>query len=209
MLLAALRLYHYGLPVHSPSSWWIAAGCGGLAAGAGGALSTALGESYRTVAHWATAHPVLAHTVADVSIGIWGVASLALMLILSNSIIWMGKKVKDLWKVSQRWIAHSSKKMHLTTKTTKSLNSLNLFGPFPVSESSCKQYEPPPWPPTFSTGVYALGTSTIASIAKSTALESLGRVCDMATLSLWLASTLLAIFRWSRPFSLIHGKQRS
>ncbi len=51
----------------------------------------------------------------------------------------------------------------------------------------------PPWPPTFSTAVFALGTLEAARWADSCALERAGRVAGWTTVALWCATVVLLI----------------
>ncbi len=58
-----------------------------------------------------------------------------------------------------------------------------------------RSHRRPPWPPTFSTAVFALGTLEAARWAESTALEQAGRVAGWTTVALWCGTVVLAVRR--------------
>lgn len=49
----------------------------------------------------------------------------------------------------------------------------------------------PPWPPTFSTGVYALGAAQAARLGQLHAVGFVGGSAGLATVALWLATAAL------------------
>lgn len=52
----------------------------------------------------------------------------------------------------------------------------------------------PPWPPTFSTAVFALGTLEAARWSGSSALEQMGRIAGWVTVALWCATVVLLVW---------------
>lgn len=56
----------------------------------------------------------------------------------------------------------------------------------------------PPWPPTFSTGVYALGTGQVGRLWHLQLISDLGRGAGLATVLLWLATAALHLAFFAR-----------
>ena len=202
LAISTLRITRSGLPRRPLSSWWIVAGCGGLAAGTGGSLLTTSLHTAPNVNHidairWLGINSILIRISTDTSIGIWCIASLIMIPILLVSSVWIGKKILN---TSQSLIISLLGKMRIAAipNDFNHPNHLNHSSEIDLaSNSPDEQYEPPPWPPTFSMGVYALGTSIIGHITMSSGIRGLGKVADIATLSLWLMSTAIAVIRWS------------
>ncbi len=56
-----------------------------------------------------------------------------------------------------------------------------------------RPYGKPPWPPTFSTAVFALGTLEAARWCESSAVHQVGRVAGWATVALWCLTVVLLV----------------
>ncbi len=48
---------------------------------------------------------------------------------------------------------------------------------------------PAPWPPTFSTGVYALGAGQVGRLLQLPSITTVGDLTGLATVALWAATT--------------------
>ena len=138
LILAALRVARSDLGRVAGAPWWIAAGCGGLAAAAVGRLGSA-GPWSETSA--------LRHAVGLSAFGLWVVASAVAIPVLIGSAAY-------LWRLR------------------------SLAGH-------------PPWPPTFSTGVYALGATQAGHLLALEPVTSVARLAASATVLLW-SLTILA-----------------
>ena len=136
--LAAARLASRGIAGTPLAAWWIAAGCGGLAA-------AALGRT-GSVFH-AGPEPGLEHSFGIAALLLWALGSAALVPVLSGSI----RFVAGLRRLAGR----------------------------------------PPWPPTFSTGVYALGAAQVGRLLGAPFIAAAGNVAAVATIVLW-ALTVVA-----------------
>lgn len=143
---AGLRLRRSGLAGISGAPWWIAGGCGGLAAAAIGRAA-----AVAPVAGWtggATAPRVAV-------LALWGVATVVLLPVVAMSL---------------RYLVHR-------------------HGPL----------GPGPWPPTFSTGVYALGTIQVATVWHLTAGGAGADALAAATMVLWAVTSMLRLrAAWAR-----------
>jgi tellurite resistance protein TehA-like permease len=56
----------------------------------------------------------------------------------------------------------------------------------------------PPWPPTFSTGVYALGADQAGRLGHLQAISAVGRAAGLATVVLWFVTAGLYLAYLSR-----------
>lgn len=56
----------------------------------------------------------------------------------------------------------------------------------------------PPWPPAFSTGVYALGCAEVATTFRASPVMVLARIAAVETLVVWVVIAGLHVLRWSR-----------
>jgi len=138
--LAMARFHQVGLGGTARVPWWIATGCGGLAAAsigrAGGVISTARGV------------PVAAgFDIAATAV--WALGTVLLIPILAGSV---------------RYV----------------IRMRHLEGLVP-------------WPPTFSTGVYALGTGVVGGLLHVDPLTTLSDLAGLATVVLWGATTALRV----------------
>jgi len=135
---AALTLPCRGLGQGRRVLWWIAAGCGGLAAAA---AARALSAGARP---WPPGVVAAGHAAA--------VATWALAAVLAGPIV--VASVSSLVR-SRRFVRAA------------------------------------PWPPTFSTAVFALGTLATGKILEAPTLTSVGRAAAGATLALWAVTAAL------------------
>lgn len=130
--LSAIRVARDGLAGAPRVTWWISAGCGGLAA-------AAVGEVQRSTSLGAQARPY-----AGAALVLWLIASALLVPILTGSVT------------------------HL----------LRLRRPAAS----------PPWPPTFSTAVYAAGTLHAGRLTHVETVRCLGHVAGLVTVGLWIVT---------------------
>ncbi|MDA8284558.1 MAG: hypothetical protein M0Z42_14965 [Actinomycetota bacterium] len=134
----ALAVARRGLGHERRGLWWIAAGCGGLAAAAVGRVLAA-GRAL-----WPSYVPSAGHVVAGAT---WSVAAaLAVPIVV----------------VGMRSLARSLRVVRAA-----------------------------PWPPTFSTAVFALGTLATAKMLGAPAVTGVGKVAAGVTLALWAVTTAL------------------
>jgi hypothetical protein len=135
---AALTLPRRGLGQGRRVLWWIAAGCGGLAAAAAARALSAGGRP------WPAGVVAAGHAAA--------VATWALAAVLAGPIV--VASVSSL--VRSRRIVRTA-----------------------------------PWPPTFSTAVFALGALAIGKVLKAPTVTSIGTAAAGATLALWAVTAAL------------------
>lgn len=134
LVLAAGRVRRCGLG-STRASWWIAAGCGGLAAAAIGRSATEIDRLGR----------VAAQVVPVAGACACGVASFVLVPVLVASAASLAR--------------------------TRALGGAA------------------PWPPTFSSGVYALGAIQAGRLGNVAALGRVGDIAGIATVLLWAVTT--------------------
>ena len=134
---AALAIPRRGLGHGKRVLWWIAAGCGGLAA-------AAIGRALSAGGLWPADVVTLAHGAAIVT---WSFAALLVVPILAAS---MRVLARD------RQIERAA-----------------------------------PWPPTFSTAVFALGALGTGKMLDLPAVTDVGKVAAAVTLALWAATAAL------------------
>ena len=139
-VIVALAIPRRGLGQGKRVLWWIAAGCGGLAAAAVGRALSAGGP-------WPAEVVALAHGAAIVT---WSFAALLVVPILTASMRFLVVLARD------RRIERTA-----------------------------------PWPPTFSTAVFALGALGTAKMLDLAAVADVGKVAAAATLALWVATAAL------------------
>ncbi len=132
LVLAAIGFTRSSLAGHGRSSWWIAAGCGGLGAAAAGRVSAVVPFAATGVPHDAFEWTAL---------GFWAAGSTVLVPVLAAS----------LWYLAR--IRHPK--------------------------------GAPPWTPTFSTGVCALGTGALARLFDIAVLSTVASAAAIVTLSMW------------------------
>jgi len=135
---AALMLPRRGLGQGRRVLWWIAAGCGGLAAAAAARALSASGRP------WPAGVVAAGHAAA--------VATWALAAVLAGPIV--VASVSSL--VRSRRIVRTA-----------------------------------PWPPTFSTAVFALGALAIGKVLEAPTVTSIGTAAAGATLALWAVTAAL------------------
>jgi tellurite resistance protein TehA-like permease len=58
-----------------------------------------------------------------------------------------------------------------------------------------RPWGPAAWPPTFSTGVYALGTEQASTLNHLPAIQTVGHLAGITTLALWATTTLVMLTR--------------
>ncbi len=145
---AVVALTRRGLGGRSWASWWVVAGCAGLAAAATGRLQVAL--DFGVVG---APHPDA--VLQPVTVGLWGIGALAGLVALAISLATLAPRGNPLRRP-------------------------------PL---------PPPWAPTFSTGVLALGTAEAGRILGLGVVASLANGLELTTASLWLVTVGLAIIR--------------
>lgn len=143
-----VALARRGLGGRPWASWWVVAGCAGLAAAATGRLQVAL--DFGVVG---APHPDA--LLQPVTVGLWGIGALAGLVALAISLATLARRGNPLHRP-------------------------------PL---------PPPWAPTFSTGVLALGTAEAGRILGLGAVASLANGLELTTVSLWLATAALATVR--------------
>ncbi len=182
--LSGVRVRRYGLKGAARSPWWIAAGCGGLTAGSGGALLHALaqrvGPQKPANLLLAKGIPALNKAIAWGGFLSWIIGSALGVAVILLSCLWLWKKLASLLKADLS--------QHKGNETASvATNGLGIA------------YQAPPWTPTFSTGVYALGTLGVASITRVAFLHGFGIGAGGATIIIWAASTLVAVSRWLVP----------
>lgn len=180
--LSALRVRRYRLEGAPRAPWWIAAGCGGLTAGSAGGVLHALaakGVDSRKTADllFAKGVPALHRAIAWGGFLAWIIGSAIGVAVILLSCLWLWNK-----------LALASRAALSPRKATEA-----------TSDAPLVPYQAPPWAPTFSTGVYALGTLAVASITKVAFFHGFGRGADGATIVIWAASTLVAVSRWLVP----------
>jgi len=132
LVLAAIGFIRSKWADYGRSSWWIAAGCGGLGAAAAGRVSTvalfsATGTS-REVFEWTC-------------FGFWAAGTAVLVPVVAVSLGYL-----------------------VRTRRARGV---------------------PPWTPTFSTGVYALGTLALARLFDVPVLSTVASAAAVVTLAMW------------------------
>ena len=135
---AALAVSRRGLGQGNRVLWWIASGCGGLAAAAA-ARALSVGGGPWTADIVATGHVAAVAT--------WSVAAVLAVPIVVASVSSLARS---------RRIVRAA-----------------------------------PWPPTFSTAVFALGTLATGKILEAPTVTSIGRAAAGATLALWAVTAAL------------------
>ena len=145
---AAVAVARRGLGGRPWASWWVVAGCAGLAATATGRLQVAL--DFGVVG---APHPDA--LLQPVTVGLWGIGALAGLVALAISLATLAPRGNPLRRP-------------------------------PL---------PPPWAPTFSTGVLALGTAEAGRILGLGVVASLANGLELTTVSLWLVTAGLATVR--------------
>ncbi len=145
---AAVAVARRGLGGRPWASWWVVAGCAGLAATATGRLQVAL--DFGVVG---APHPDA--LLQPVTVGLWGIGALAGLVALAISLGTLARRGNPL-----------------------------RHPPLP-----------PPWAPTFSTGVLALGTAEAGRILGLGVVASLANGLELTTVSLWLVTAGLATVR--------------
>lgn len=129
---AAARVTRRGLGDDRRVLWWIAAGCGGLAAASVG-RALAADDSY-----WPLGISVACHIAAAAT---WALAAALAVPIVIESL---------------RWLSGTRRIVRLA-----------------------------PWPPTFSTAVFALGGLATGAMFHAHAITMIGKAAGFATLALW------------------------
>lgn len=135
LVLSAIRLFSVGLggSLHTP--WWIAAGCGGLAAASVGRANLAISPGRDSPA------------MAWAALLAWSMASVLILPVLARNAVMIMRRS-------------------------------------------------PPWPPTFSTGVYALGGYQVARMWKLAAIGEVAHVAGWLTVALWMLTSAVLAWLW-------------
>jgi len=139
LVLVAVRVTVAWLDGALPAAWWIAAGCGGLAAAAVGHVAVLFARSsvVVSVASWS-------------ALVLWGVGTALLVPIVAGGVARLFRERRYRGRLG--------------------------------------------WPPTFSTGVYALGSLQVARLRASSVVLQLGHDAGIATVALWAGTTVLWLY---------------
>lgn len=136
LVVVAVRVTIAWLDAAHPAAWWIAAGCGGLAAAAAGHVAALFARG-----------SVLVTVASGTALVLWGVGSALLIPIVAGGVGRLFRQRRHRGGLG--------------------------------------------WPPTFSTGVYALGSFQVARLQASSAALQIAHDAGIATVVVWAATTVL------------------